>query len=181
MLKIFRQTSFLAAVGILLVIFIPGYAKIQELRQKNQELEASVRKLQAENSAFQQEKERLENDPEYLEQVGRKELGIAGYKNNQEYAHCRKKRCLPEYLEHLLLAKLSGIDRFFTQFLFNPKQFIIFTDAVSPGKRAGFDLSGIGGHGQMGDGGVFGFAGAVRDNRAVFILLGDVDGLQSLG
>ena len=76
MLKIFRQASFLTAAGILLVIFIPGYAKIQELRQKNQELEASVRKLQAENSAFQQEKERLENDPEYLEQVGRKELGI---------------------------------------------------------------------------------------------------------
>lgn len=76
MLKIFKQTSFLAAVGILLVIFIPGYAKIQELRQKNQELEASVRRLQAENSAFTQEKERLENDPEYLEQVGRKELGI---------------------------------------------------------------------------------------------------------
>ncbi|MEK6567724.1 MAG: septum formation initiator family protein [Candidatus Omnitrophota bacterium] len=76
MLKIFRQTSFLAAVGILLVIFIPGYAKIQELRRKNQELEASVRKLQVENSAFQREKERLENDPEYLEQVGRKELGI---------------------------------------------------------------------------------------------------------
>jgi uncharacterized membrane protein len=45
MLKIFRQTSFLAAVGILLVIFIPGYAKIQELRQKNQELEANVRKM----------------------------------------------------------------------------------------------------------------------------------------
>ena len=66
----------MAAVGILLVIFIPGYAKIQELRQKNQELEASVRKLQAENSAFHREKERLENDPEYLEQVGRKELGI---------------------------------------------------------------------------------------------------------
>ena len=66
----------MAAVGILLVIFIPGYAKIQELRRKNQELEASVRKLQAENSAFQREKERLENDPEYLEQVGRKELGI---------------------------------------------------------------------------------------------------------
>ena len=76
MLKIFRQASFLTAAGILLVIFIPGYAKIQELRQKNQELEASVRKLQAENFAFQQEKERLENDPEYLEQVGRKELGI---------------------------------------------------------------------------------------------------------
>ena len=66
----------MAAVGILLVIFIPGYAKIQELRQKNQELEANVKRLQAENSAFQQEKERLENDPEYLEQVGRKELGI---------------------------------------------------------------------------------------------------------
>lgn len=59
-----------------MVIFIPGYAKIQELRQKNNELEANVRRLQAENSAFQQEKERLEHDPEYLEQVGRKEFGI---------------------------------------------------------------------------------------------------------
>ena len=76
MLKIFRQASFLTAAGILLVIFIPGYAKIQEQRQKNKELEANVKRLQAENSAFQREKERLENDPEYLEQVGRKELGI---------------------------------------------------------------------------------------------------------
>ena len=81
----------------------------------------------------------------------------------------------------LFFPELSGINRLFAQLLLNPEQFVIFTDAVGPGKRAGLDLSGIGGHGQMGDGGVFGLAGAVRDDRAVFILLGDVDGLQGLG
>jgi cell division protein FtsB len=76
MLKIVKQTSFLVGAGILLVLFFPGYAKIQELRQKNRELEATIKKLEKENYAIHQEKERLENDPEYLEQVGRKELGI---------------------------------------------------------------------------------------------------------
>lgn len=76
MLKIVKQTSFLVITGILLVLFLPGYAKIQELRQKNRELEANARRLQAENLAMQVEKEKLERDPEYLERVGREKLGI---------------------------------------------------------------------------------------------------------
>ena len=76
MLKIVKQTSFLFFAGILLVIFLPSFAKIQELRQKNKELEVSVKKLQAENLKFYQEKERLEKDPDYLEHVAREKLGI---------------------------------------------------------------------------------------------------------
>ena len=76
MLKIVRQTSFLVFAGILLVLFFPGYAKMQELRQKNRELEATIKKLEKENLAISQEKERLENDPDYLEKVAREKLGI---------------------------------------------------------------------------------------------------------
>lgn len=76
MLKIVRQTSFLVFVGIFLVIFLPSFAKIQELRQKNKELEANIKRLDKENLALSQEKEKLEKDPEYLERVAREKLGI---------------------------------------------------------------------------------------------------------
>jgi cell division protein FtsB len=76
MLKIVKRTSFLVFLGILLVIFLPSFAKIQELRQKNKELEINIKKLEAENLALNQEKEKLEKDPEYLEQVAREKLGI---------------------------------------------------------------------------------------------------------
>ena len=76
MLKIVKQSSFLIVVGILLVVFFPGYAKIQELRQKNKDLEENAKRLQAENIKLSEEKERLEKDPEYLERVARQKLGI---------------------------------------------------------------------------------------------------------
>ena len=76
MLKIVRQTSFLFFVAIFLIIFLPGYAKIQELRQKNKELQTSLKRLKTENIQLSQEKEKLEKDPDYLEQVARERLGI---------------------------------------------------------------------------------------------------------
>lgn len=76
MLKIFKQTSVLVFLALFLIIFFPGYAKMQELRQKNRDLEDNIKKLQAENLKFSRERERLEKDPEYLERVGREKLGI---------------------------------------------------------------------------------------------------------
>lgn len=76
MLKLIRQTSFLLFVAIFLIIFLPGYAKIQELRQKNKDLELGMEKLRSENLNLSKEKERLEKDPAYLERVGREKLGI---------------------------------------------------------------------------------------------------------
>lgn len=76
MLKLIKQTSFLVFLAIFLIIFFPGYAKMQELRQKNRELEANINKLEKENLALQREKEKLEKDPDYLERVAREKLGI---------------------------------------------------------------------------------------------------------
>ena len=76
MLKIFKQTSVLVFLGLILIIFFPGYAKIQEMRQKNRKLDADIKRLKAENIALGIEKEKLEKDPEYLEQVAREKLGI---------------------------------------------------------------------------------------------------------
>jgi len=84
MLKIFKQTSVLVFLGLILIIFFPGYAKIQEMRQKNRKLEADIKRLKSENIALGIEKEKLEKDPNYLEQVA---------------AWCRRSRgrpaCLP--------------------------------------------------------------------------------------
>ena len=76
MLKIFKQTSVLVFLGLILIIFFPGYAKIQEMRQKNRKLDADIKRLKAENIALGIEKEKLEKDPAYLEQVAREKLGI---------------------------------------------------------------------------------------------------------
>ena len=76
MFKIFKQTSLLVFLALILIIFFPGYAKIQEMRQKNKKLESDIKKLKAENIALSLEKEKLETDPNYLEQVAREKLGI---------------------------------------------------------------------------------------------------------
>ena len=48
-------------------------------------------------------------------------------------------------------------------------------------KRSGLDLAGVGGHGDIGDGGVLGFTGAVADHRGVAVFLGEFDGVERLG
>ena len=43
----------------------------------------------------------------------------------------------------------------------NFQQAVVFADAVGPGRRAGFDLPGVEGDGDVRDGGVLRFAAAV--------------------
>ena len=45
-------------LGLILIIFFPGYAKIQEMRHKNRKLEADIKRLKAENIALSLEKEK---------------------------------------------------------------------------------------------------------------------------
>jgi cell division protein FtsB len=61
---------------VLLIIFLPGYSRLQELRQKNKELEAKIEAVQQENSALRHERERLEKDIVYLERVAREKMGL---------------------------------------------------------------------------------------------------------
>jgi len=56
------------------------------------------------------------------------------------------------------------------EFLFDAKELIVFGDAVGAAGGAGFDLAGGGGDGEIGDEGVLGFAGTMRDDGIVAAL-----------
>lgn len=60
----------------LIIIYLPGFSKLQELRQKNRELEQEIAKTRQKNIALQEEKQRLENDLSSLEAVAREKMGV---------------------------------------------------------------------------------------------------------
>ncbi len=60
----------------LLIIFLPGYTKLQELRDKNHDLETKIKYLNVENALLQQELKRIEIDPIYQEKIARDKMGI---------------------------------------------------------------------------------------------------------
>ena len=64
---------------------------------------------------------------------------------------------------------------------FDAKDLIVFGNAVGARSRAGFDLPGGGGHGEIGDERVLGFAGAMRNDRVVAGLARHFDGLDCFG
>jgi cell division protein FtsB len=61
---------------LLLIVFLPGYTKLQELRDKNRDLQTKVKKLSIENMLLQEELKRIENDPLYQEKILREKLGV---------------------------------------------------------------------------------------------------------
>lgn len=71
-----RAFWFLGIVVFLLIIFLPGYTKLQELRDNNYELEAKIKRLAIENVLLQQEMERIKSDPVYQEKIVREKLGV---------------------------------------------------------------------------------------------------------
>jgi cell division protein FtsB len=67
---------FLGAIFFLLIIFLPGYTKLQELKDRNRDLEIKIKHLSIENTLLQQELKRIENDPVYQEKIAREKMGI---------------------------------------------------------------------------------------------------------
>jgi len=61
---------------LLLILFLPGYTKLQESRVKNRQLEEKFRKIAIENSLLQEELKRIENDPFYQEKIARDKMGV---------------------------------------------------------------------------------------------------------
>ena len=59
-----------------LVIFLPSYSKMQDLKQRNAEYEAQIKELQAKKQELIKEKQLLEEDPVYLEKVAREKMGL---------------------------------------------------------------------------------------------------------
>jgi cell division protein FtsB len=74
---ILRKAFWLFGIAVfLLIIFLPGYTKLQELRDRNRDLETRIRQLNVENALLQQELERTENDALYQEKVAREKMGV---------------------------------------------------------------------------------------------------------
>ena len=77
MLSTLRRSLWLFSFAVLLlVLFLPGYKKLQESRLKNRQLEDKFRKIAIENSLLQEELKRIENDPFYQEKIARDKMGV---------------------------------------------------------------------------------------------------------
>lgn len=77
MLLALRKAFWLFGISVfLLIVFLPGYTKLQDLRDRNRDLEEKIRRLNVENSLLQQELARIENDPNYQEKIAREKMGM---------------------------------------------------------------------------------------------------------
>lgn len=68
--------KFLGLFTLFAIMFLPGYSKYQELRQKNRALEEKISALQLSNVRLENEIKRLYKDPAYMEKVARDKLKI---------------------------------------------------------------------------------------------------------
>ena len=74
---ILKKAFWLFGIAVfLLVMFLPGYTKLQELRDKSRDLEDKIRRLKKENYILQQELVRIDNDPVYQEKIARDKMGV---------------------------------------------------------------------------------------------------------
>jgi len=77
MLTALRKAFWLFGISVfLLIMFLPGYTKLQDLKDRNRDLEEKIKRLNIENSLLQQELARIENDPVYQERIAREKMGV---------------------------------------------------------------------------------------------------------
>ena len=70
-----KSLMVLVVIG-LLIIFLPGFSRLQKLRSKNKSLNDEIVRLQEENQDLEKQIELLETDPFYIEKKARDKLGI---------------------------------------------------------------------------------------------------------
>lgn len=73
--KKYRAKALLVIV-VLIIIFLPSFARYQELNYKNKRLEERIQFLRKENKRLEEEKSRLETDITYIEKSAREKLGV---------------------------------------------------------------------------------------------------------
>ena len=71
-----RSFKFYLILGVIIVIFLPPFARYQELRYKNKKLEERLESLKEENARLTEEKRLLETDINYVEKTAREKIGI---------------------------------------------------------------------------------------------------------
>jgi len=64
-------------IGAMFAVFLPPFAKYQELRYKNKALENKIRSLEQDTKRLETEKKRLETDITYIEKKAREKIGVA--------------------------------------------------------------------------------------------------------
>jgi|GEM_PF-533760 len=63
-------------IGILLLVFLPGFSKIQELRARLRDAQAKLEETERQNAALEARIGRLQNDTESMEMMARERLGV---------------------------------------------------------------------------------------------------------
>ena len=65
------------AIAVLMVaVFLPGFSKLQELREENRNLERRIEVLTRVIEELDERQEKLKNDLTYVEKVARDKLGM---------------------------------------------------------------------------------------------------------
>jgi cell division protein FtsB len=64
-------------IAILLAVFLPPFAKYQEMRYRNKKLERQIKELKEETKRLGEEKRRLQSDITYIERKAREKIGTA--------------------------------------------------------------------------------------------------------
>lgn len=70
------KTKILFVIVVLIIIFLPSFARYQELNYKNKRLDERIKFLKIENKRLEEEKMRLETDITYIEKSAREKLGV---------------------------------------------------------------------------------------------------------
>ncbi len=77
MFPILRRAFWILGIAVfLLIVFLPGYTKLQELKDKNRDLETKIKKYKVDNSLLQEEIRLIKDDPLYQEKIARQKLGV---------------------------------------------------------------------------------------------------------
>ena len=61
-------------VAILIVIYLPGLSKLQQMKERNKALKKQITELEKMNEELEVEIDRLNTDPIYVESIAREKL-----------------------------------------------------------------------------------------------------------
>jgi cell division protein FtsB len=71
-----KKNYLLLGIFLIIVIFVPGYARLQQLKHTNKELRMQIDEITKENKNLEEQVDRLEKDPFYMEKRARDRLGV---------------------------------------------------------------------------------------------------------
>jgi cell division protein FtsB len=70
-----KNLRFFIIIFILVALFFPGFAKLQELKSKLADMEDEIRKTQSQNALLEEKIAKMSNQA-YLEIVAREKMGV---------------------------------------------------------------------------------------------------------